>query len=97
MIGFVQQGLDPLVDPSACAQYRQPCFRQSSARVGHDMAKATVMRLLAYNNGCNSIFSSGSQSSQSQFMRTFLPKSWHIISAGHTRVQGALIGPGGGA
>ena len=26
--------------------------------------------------------------------RTFLPKSWHISSAGHTR---ALIGPGGGA
>ena len=40
----------------------------------------------------NGTFSSGSQSSQ--WMRTFLPESWHISSAGHTRV---LIGPGGGA
>ena len=40
------QGLDPLMDPSARAQYRHHCFRQSSARLGHAIAKATVMRLL---------------------------------------------------
>ena len=28
---LAQQGLDPLMDPSARAQYRQHCFRQSSA------------------------------------------------------------------
>ena len=33
-------------------------------------------------------------SGQSQWMRTFLPRSGHIVSAGHAR---ALIGPGGGA
>jgi hypothetical protein len=47
------QGLDPLVDPSvtvrAQLEYRQLCFRHSSApsRLGHALAKATVMRLLA--------------------------------------------------
>ena len=44
---LAQQGLDPLMDPSARAQYRHHCFRQSSARLGHAIAKATVMRLLA--------------------------------------------------
>ena len=45
------------------------------------------------NNGCNSIPNVFTPS-QSQLMLTFLPKSWNIIFAGHTR---ALIGPGGGA
>ena len=40
-------GLDPLVDPSARAQFRALCYRQSSARIGHALAKATVKRLLA--------------------------------------------------
>ena len=44
---FISQGLNPFMDPSARAQYRQLCFRQSSARLGHAIAKATVMRLLA--------------------------------------------------
>ena len=46
---LISQGLDPLMDPSARAQYSQLCFRQSSARLGHTIAKATVtvMRLLA--------------------------------------------------
>jgi hypothetical protein len=42
-----QVGLDPLVDPSARAQFRARCYRQSSARIGHALAKATVKRLLA--------------------------------------------------
>ena len=40
-------GLDPLADPSARSQFRMLCFRQSSARVGFALAKATVKRLLA--------------------------------------------------
>ena len=44
---LAQQGLDPLMDPSARAQYRHHGFRQSSACPGHAIAKATVMRLLA--------------------------------------------------
>jgi hypothetical protein len=40
-------GLDPLVDPSVRAQYRQLCFRHHSAHLGHALAKATVLRLLA--------------------------------------------------
>ena len=35
------------MDPSACPQYRKLCFRQSSARCGRAIAKATVMLLLA--------------------------------------------------
>ena len=48
---LVQQGLDPLMDPLARAQYCQVvfqhCFSQSSARLGHAITKVTVMRLLA--------------------------------------------------
>ena len=40
-------GLDPLVEESARSQFRALCFRQSSARLGHALAKATVKRLLA--------------------------------------------------
>ena len=42
-----RQGLDPLVDPSARSQYRALCYRHLTARLGHAVAKATVMRLLA--------------------------------------------------
>ena len=41
------QGLDPLVDPSARFQYRALCYRYITARLGHAVAKATVMRPLA--------------------------------------------------
>ena len=42
-----QQGLDALQDPAARSQFRSLCHRQISARLGHAVAKATVMRLLA--------------------------------------------------
>ncbi len=42
-----QQGLDALQDPAAHSQFRALCYRQISARLGHAVAKATVMRLLA--------------------------------------------------
>ena len=41
-----KQGLDPLADPSARSQFRAMCYRQISARLGHAVAKASVMRLL---------------------------------------------------
>jgi hypothetical protein len=40
-------GLDPLVDPSASAQYSQMCFLHTLARSEHALVKATVMCLLA--------------------------------------------------
>ena len=42
-----RQGLPPLADPSARAQFRALCYRRMSARIGHAVAKASVMRLLA--------------------------------------------------
>ncbi len=36
----------PPMDPSACSQYRAICYRQSSARKGHAVAKASVMSIL---------------------------------------------------
>ena len=42
-----RQGLDPLVDPSSRSQYRALCYRHLTARVGHAVAKATVVLLLA--------------------------------------------------
>ena len=42
-----RQGLDPLLDPSARSQYRALCYRHITARLGHAVAKAIVMRLLA--------------------------------------------------
>ena len=39
------------MDLSARAQYRHHCFRQSSARLSHAIAKATVMRVLACPSG----------------------------------------------
>ena len=44
---LARQRLDPMVEPSARAQFRQACFRQITARVGHTLAKAAVMRLLS--------------------------------------------------
>jgi hypothetical protein len=40
-------GLDPLPDESAWSQCRALCFRQSSARLGHALARATIQRLLS--------------------------------------------------
>jgi hypothetical protein len=40
-------GLDPLPDESALSQFRALCFRQSSARIGHAIDRATVQHLLA--------------------------------------------------
>ncbi len=34
------------MDPSARSQFRAICYRQTSARIGHAVAKASVMRLL---------------------------------------------------
>ncbi len=34
------------MDPSARSQFRAICYRQTSARIGHTVAKASVMRLL---------------------------------------------------
>jgi hypothetical protein len=42
---LASQGL-PHMDPSACSQFRAICYRQTSARIGHAVAKASVMRLL---------------------------------------------------
>ena len=42
-----RQGLDPIQDPATRSQFRALCYRQISARIGHAVAKATVMRLLA--------------------------------------------------
>jgi hypothetical protein len=42
-----RNGLDPIVDESARSQFRSLCLRQSSARLGYALAKATVQRLLA--------------------------------------------------
>ncbi len=39
--------LDPLPDESAPSQFRVLCFRQSSARLGHALARATGQRFLA--------------------------------------------------
>jgi hypothetical protein len=36
----------PSLDPSTRSQFRAICYRQSSARLGHAVAKASVMRLL---------------------------------------------------
>jgi hypothetical protein len=40
-----RQGLPPM-DPSARSQYRAICYQQLSARIGHAVAKASVMRIL---------------------------------------------------
>ena len=42
---FARQNLPPM-DPSARSQFRAICYRQISARIGHAVAKASVMRLL---------------------------------------------------
>ena len=42
---LASQGLLPM-DPSARSQFRAICYRQTSARIGHAVAKASVMRLL---------------------------------------------------
>ena len=42
---LASQGLPPM-DPSACSQFRAICYRQTSACIGHAVAKASVMRLL---------------------------------------------------
>jgi hypothetical protein len=34
------------MDPSARSQFRAICYRQTSARIGHAVAKASVIRLL---------------------------------------------------
>ena len=47
-----KQGLDPLADPSARSQFRAMCYRQISARLGHAVAKALVMRLLDSSCAC---------------------------------------------
>ena len=41
-----QHDLDPMKDPSACSQYCALRYRQISARMGHAVAKASIMRLL---------------------------------------------------
>ena len=43
---LASQGLPPLMDPSARSQFRAISYRQISARIGHAVAKASVMRLL---------------------------------------------------
>ena len=43
---LARQGLDPMKDLSARSQFRALCYRQISARLGHAVAKASVMRLL---------------------------------------------------
>ena len=40
------QGLPPMLDPSTRSQFRAISYRQISARIGHAVAKASVMRLL---------------------------------------------------
>jgi hypothetical protein len=42
---LASQGLSPM-DPSARSQFHAICYRQTSARIGHAVAKASVMRLL---------------------------------------------------
>jgi hypothetical protein len=42
---LASQGLPPM-EPSACSQFHAICYRQTSARIGHAVAKASVMRLL---------------------------------------------------
>jgi hypothetical protein len=42
---LASQNLPPM-DPSARSQFRAICYRQTSARIGHAVAKASVMRLL---------------------------------------------------
>jgi hypothetical protein len=42
---FARQNHPPM-DPSARSQFRAICYRQISARIGHAVAKASVMRLL---------------------------------------------------
>ena len=42
---LASQGLPPM-DPSARSQFRAICYRQTSARISHAVAKASVMRLL---------------------------------------------------
>ena len=42
---LASQGLPPM-EPSARSQFRAICYRQTSARIGHAVAKASVMRLL---------------------------------------------------
>jgi hypothetical protein len=42
---LASQGLPSMV-PSARSQFRAICYRQTSARIGHAVAKASVMRLL---------------------------------------------------
>ncbi len=42
---LTRQGLPPM-DPSARSQYRAICYRQSSAHIGHAVAKASVMHIL---------------------------------------------------
>lgn len=43
---LARQGLPPMLDPSARSQFRAISYRQISARIGHAVAKASVMRLL---------------------------------------------------
>ena len=43
---LARQGLDPMKDLSARSQFLALCYRQISARLGHAVAKASVMRLL---------------------------------------------------
>ena len=43
---LARQGLPPMLDPSARSQFRAICYRHISARIGHAVAKASVMRLL---------------------------------------------------
>ena len=43
---LARQGLPHMLDPSARSQFRAICYRQISARIGHAVAKASVMRLL---------------------------------------------------
>ena len=40
---LARQGLDPTKDHSARSQFRALCYRQISARLGHAVAKASVM------------------------------------------------------
>jgi hypothetical protein len=42
---LASQGLPPM-DPSGRSQFRAICYHQTSARIGHAVAKASVMRLL---------------------------------------------------
>ncbi len=43
---LARQGLPPMLDPSAWSQFRAISYRQISVRIGHAVAKASIMRLL---------------------------------------------------